>query len=127
MTSVRCSLLAAIILLAASALFAGERATSDDCLACHGSGGAPEIRYEGSHPVQVDYDSLQRTSATRLRPSMSPSGFGGTIRDDLLVNGRVECTSCHYDHAEATDTKYRLRNDGVFQKLCLGCHDMSRG
>jgi predicted CXXCH cytochrome family protein len=106
--------------------FAGERATSDVCLACHGQGSAPEIRSESSHPIQIDYDPLQSASAGHLRPSTAPSGFGSTIKDDLLVEGRVECTSCHYSHEESTETKFRLRNDGVFQKLCVGCHDMSR-
>jgi len=38
----------------------------------------------------------------------------------LLVNGRVECVSCHMTHEEATELRFRLRmteND-----LCLSCH-----
>jgi predicted CXXCH cytochrome family protein len=41
-----------------------------------------------------------------------------------LVNGNIECTSCHNPHVEATDlvAKDFLVRDGSSGQLCLACH-----
>jgi len=63
------------------------------------------------HPVSFDYDSDLASQDGDLKdPSTAPSGLGGTIAEDLLRNGRLECSSCHDVHvSRATGS-------------CGGCH-----
>jgi predicted CXXCH cytochrome family protein len=45
-----------------------------------------------------------------------------------LINGNVECTSCHNPHAQATDKiaqKFLVRDSSNGQ-MCLACHDPNR-
>ncbi len=101
---------------------------SESCLSCH-PGAADAHR---SHITRVDYEFVRSLNRIWLKPASSPSGFGATIADDLLLNGRVECTSCHFTHAQESDNKLRLRVPGgasftfeggaVDTKLCLACH-----
>jgi hypothetical protein len=100
-----------------------ERST-DACYSCHA-----ETRRD-SHPVGIAYDSVRMTSSAGLRRSSTQSPFGSTIARDLLVDGRVECVSCHLVHADETMTLYRLRiPEGStrpgYSGLCAGCHDMN--
>jgi predicted CXXCH cytochrome family protein len=103
--------------------FALTADASYTCMTCHDGTSARAVLHDGNHPVGIDYDRLQTQGWTRLHPSASPSGLGGTIADDLLVRGRVECTSCHDQHAAhgAGTTRLRMNNDG--SRLCLTCHD----
>lgn len=106
---------------------------SEVCLGCHGS--ATDGAHAG-HAVGVYYDEAARRRA--LRPSDSRSGFGSTVANDLLVDGRVECTSCHYTHDHSTVTPFRLRLLAphadpiaptvrvVSTSLCVNCHDLTR-
>jgi len=45
-----------------------------------------------------------------------------------LVNGNVECTSCHQAHVQSTDTVSQnfLVRDSSSGQLCLSCHDPNR-
>lgn len=98
--------------------------TSDVCLACHDGSRGPEVPLRDGHPVQIQYDNVQRFSTAFLKPSFSPSGRGATIQADMLLAGYVECTSCHFTHDEETDTRYRLKTDEEGTRtLCLACHD----
>lgn len=103
--------------------FALTAGASYTCMSCHDGTSARAMNHEGNHPVGVDYDRLQMQEGTHLHPSASASGMGGAIADDLLVQGRVECRSCHDQHAGhgAGTTRLRLNNDG--SRLCLTCHD----
>lgn len=95
---------------------------SETCMACHDGMSAKAMHHEGNHPVGVDYDRLQMRGGEGLHPSASASGLGGTIADDLLVQGRVECTSCHDQHAGHGDGTIRLRMNNDGSRLCLACH-----
>jgi len=68
-----------------------------------------------SHPVSIIYHYQEGgISRNKLNdPNTTMSGLGGTIAEDLLINGKVECTSCHDIHV--------TRN----MATCKGCHTMS--
>ncbi|MDP3980442.1 MAG: cytochrome c3 family protein [Chlamydiota bacterium] len=104
----------------------GMNSVTRFCLSCHDGtvpidsfGNRQGSKYiEGSigtnlnnhHPVSVEYNS---NLVWHLKDPSSPSGQGGTIEEDLLRNGMVECISCHNPHNE-TDPN----------ELCLSCHQM---
>ena len=76
------------------------------CDSCHD----PEHR--DTHPVAIDYATARRGNPSRLKPANAVAS--------LLVDGRVECTSCHVSHETENDRRYRLRMDE--NALCLSCH-----
>lgn len=120
-----------VLLIVAASLHADPysrpSAKSAACMSCHDGSAAPAIGDHASHKVEVDYDAVQRFSSASLRRSSERTAFGGTISETLLVEGRVECSSCHYPHEEYTDTQFRLRMvNGSWVQLCTSCHDMSR-
>ncbi len=126
------------------------------CLSCHdgtiaieshaqSEGGQPlllkgefKIDLSSSHPVSFPYDEGLVLLDRKLRdPVSTSSGLGGTIAEDLLDNGRVECTSCHDAHISRNtqgcagchimhENKIKslsLRVDNSRSKLCLVCHN----
>lgn len=75
-----------------------------------------------SHPVSFTYDSYLALNDGALNdPVSTPSGLGGTIASDLLVNGKVECVSCHDVHGFGKG-KNMLIMSNYGSKLCLTCH-----
>ncbi|NOX18909.1 MAG: cytochrome C [Chlorobi bacterium] len=71
---------------------------------------------KNDHPVSFAYSSALASADGELEdPNTALSGLGGTIAEDLLENGRMECSSCHDVHAS--------RND----QGCNGCHNMHGG
>ena len=94
---------------------------SDACLKCHD--GTKANRMESSHPYALDYSAAAAKSQPKLHPPQSPSGFGSTIARDLLVEGNVECSTCHVPHEEETKNPFRMRSRDVV-KLCTACHVM---
>lgn len=101
---------------------------SAECMSCHDGSGGIEIRPHVSHKVDVVYERMRAGSTAALKPSSARTPFGGTIADALLVDGRIECTTCHYTHEETTGSSFRLRapEGGTYVALCTSCHDMSR-
>lgn len=94
-----------------------------------------------NHPVSIVYDSRLAMVEPGLNdPNMTLSGLGGTIAEDLLENGRLECISCHDVHDLANrnmfsgnleknlvngfqhDPSYTLRKSNQHSALCLTCH-----
>ncbi len=81
---------------------------------------------QSSHPLSVlppikDAPSLVDSLSSRGQTA-DPAG---AIK---LVNGNIECTSCHNPHVQAKDpvAKYFLVKDSVNGALCLACHDPNR-
>ncbi|MBI5115461.1 cytochrome c3 family protein [Candidatus Poribacteria bacterium] len=73
------------------------------------------------HPVSFVYnDSLAQADGTLESPSSTPSGLGGTIRQDMLVNDRIECSSCHDVHNPDIFPFLIKSNDN--SALCYTCH-----
>lgn len=111
-------------LLVAAILSMGVKANSPACLECHGKT-TPAMEIQ--HPYAVDYEAARTKGKTPLRSSTDASGFGGTVAADLLLEGRVECISCHIPHEEEATTTHRLRvlkSQTSVAKLCLACHQM---
>jgi hypothetical protein len=68
------------------------------------------------HPISFLYDAaLAQADGQLYDPATTLSGLGGTIEEDLLDNGRMECTSCHDVHIS--------RNT----QGCIGCHNIHGG
>ncbi len=117
------------------------RLTSRECLSCH-DGSSARIHKDdvgfndwswqqpasfgsmGGHPVEVRYNTLNPRSRVRLfDPTTTPSGLGGNISEDLLIDSKVECSSCHLPHdASGRGSELRISNNG--SSLCLTCHDI---
>jgi len=112
--------------------------TTKLCLSCHdgtialdaiaGNSGSSYIRVQTSrgvpirinsdlfkhHPVSIRYDSaLASVDAGLYDPSVTASGLGSTIANDMLNNGILECSSCHDVHVK--------RGTGS----CTDCHNFS--
>ena len=126
------------------------------CLSCHDgtvaienhSGNTGGTRYAGfgnvgtsltdDHPISFVYDSdLATRDGGLYDPSITMSGLGGTIAEDLLDKGKnLECSTCHdvhvarntqgcsgchFVHGQTTRT-LSLRIDNQGSALCLTCH-----
>ena len=91
---------------------------SADSRACHDGTKAPQMGT--GHIVEVDYATTRAANPVGLRAPNAPSGLGGTVANDMLLNGRVECTSCHLPHETETTHRYRLRAEIL--PLCKSCH-----
>ena len=79
-----------------------------------------------NHPVAFEYDSSLALAKTYLNdPYRTESGFGGTVAEDLLVNGKIECVTCHNIYYERGENlkygKLNKSNDG--SDLCFTCHN----
>jgi hypothetical protein len=80
-----------------------------------------------NHPISFVYDSTLATKDGHLKDPSLPSGLGGTIAQDMLENGKVQCVSCHDTHKSAVGVAY-LRGYDYFHgtnggALCRVCHD----
>ena len=68
------------------------------------------------HPISFEYSTaLASADGELFDPSSTPSGLGGTIAEDLLQGGYMQCTSCHDVHI------------GRNTQGCTGCHNMATG
>jgi predicted CXXCH cytochrome family protein len=75
-----------------------------------------------SHPFSL---VLPLKDAADLVPSLYNSGVtADPTRAVKLVNGNIECTSCHHAHVESTDPVALnfLVRDGSSGQICLACH-----
>jgi predicted CXXCH cytochrome family protein len=103
----------------------------DSCNSCHsGIDNGTTINVQPSfvgtdltddHPVSFQYNGALLLLDPGLEdPTSSPSGLGGTIKDDMLVNDRVECSSCHNVHDP--DIYPFLIKPNINSALCVTCH-----
>lgn len=125
------------------------------CLSCHDGtvamdafGGAPGgalfagfgnlgTDFTMHHPISISYDgALAATDGTLFDPVVAPSGLGGTIDEDLLRGGKLQCVSCHDVHLGRNNagcngchdpfggtTTLSLWKSNAGSALCLTCHD----
>lgn len=106
------------------------------CLSCHDGtiasddkGGQGEFSHKTissdmgrNHPISFTYDfALSQKDGKLNDPETTTSGLGNTISIDLLVDGKVECTSCHTPH-KTSSTSGMLKISNSRSKLCLTCH-----
>ena len=106
------------------------------CLSCHDGTGSHSAPGEGGnfhnditnmHPVSFVYDSTLATTDGELRdPASSITPIGGTIEDEMLVNGKMQCSSCHDPHVQAVVAEGLLRVANEHgpggSQLCKTCH-----
>lgn len=75
------------------------------------------------HPISFTYDTaLATTDGELFDPATDPSGLGGTIGNDLLFAGQLECASCHDVHNTAAVASLLVKSNAA-SALCLTCHD----
>jgi predicted CXXCH cytochrome family protein len=91
---------------------------SADCRACHD--GSKAQKMGTGHVVEMEYAQARAAKPDFFRLPDAPSGLGATVAEDMLVSGRVECTSCHVPHETETGRRYRLRAEIL--PLCRSCH-----
>lgn len=79
------------------------------------------------HPISFAYtDALAELDGELHAPTSTPSGLGSTIHNDMLLDGSMECSTCHDVHnsasAEAVNDNLLVVTQSGSQ-LCLTCHD----
>lgn len=75
------------------------------------------------HPISFTYDAALATADGGLfDPATVNSGLGGTIAEDMLFAGQMQCASCHDVHNSA-GIAHLLRMSNAASALCLTCHD----
>ncbi len=79
------------------------------------------------HPISFTYDTALATADGELfdpaTQTVSTASETGTINDVLLINGKVECASCHDVHNKDTADGDFLRITRTGSAICLSCHD----
>jgi len=111
----------------------GAIATSSatDCIACHknfSSSGKNSV-LSNDHPISFTYDTALAQSDGALHDPNGAvvSSLGGkTIRQGMLYQDRMECSSCHDVHAKKGDsaaTPRLLLVNNAQGQLCLTCHN----
>jgi predicted CXXCH cytochrome family protein len=80
---------------------------------------------QSSHPVSL---ILPLVDAPDLVSTLYANGTTGDPTNVKLVNGNVECTTCHNPHVEGKDlaAKNFLVKESSAGALCLSCHDPDR-
>jgi predicted CXXCH cytochrome family protein len=75
------------------------------------------------HPISFEYtDALAVSDGGLFPPTTTNSGLGGTIDNDMLYGGKMECASCHDVH-NRYGVAHLLRMSNVNSELCLTCHN----
>ena len=75
------------------------------------------------HPISFTYDASLASSDDGLYdPTTTNSGLGGTIAQDMLIGGQVQCASCHDVH-NSIGVEKLLRKSNAASALCLTCHN----
>ncbi len=111
------------------------------CLSCHdgtvaidsygGNVGSEIIGAAGliddltkAHPIGFTYDAILASNDGGLQdPTVTNSGLGGTITDDMLgIGGNMSCASCHDVH-DSTGIAKLLRLNNTNSALCTTCHN----
>ncbi len=74
------------------------------------------------HPVSFTYDAALATADGGLKnPATAPSGLGGTIAQNMLIGGKLQCASCHDVHNTSGQVKLLIKANTA-SALCLTCH-----
>lgn len=80
--------------------------------------------FSNDHPISFTYDATLATDDGDLfDPSVKLSSLGGTVDDDMLLAGQVQCSSCHDVHRGGSSTGKLLVMSNAGSALCLTCHD----
>lgn len=140
------SVVASYTLYASSTLDATMAQPSGEsklCLGCHdgtvaldsfggAAGGtfmgtfAPDANFDTTladdHPVSFTYNAALAIADIELEdPDVKVTALGGTVSQDLLFGGQLECASCHDVHNTKGNAGL-LQIDNANSALCLTCH-----
>ena len=78
------------------------------------------------HPISFTYDATLASADDGLfDPTSQLSGIvgsSGTINDDMLFGGVLQCSSCHDVHNKDSNDDLLVKNNAS-SALCLTCHD----
>lgn len=86
-------------------------------------GGAAGNDMSTEHPISFEYtDALAISDGGLFPPTTTNSGLGGTIDNDMLFDGKMECASCHDVH-NRYGVIYLLKMSNLNSELCLTCHN----
>jgi len=77
------------------------------------------------HPISFSYSEAYtgEGAGTTLAVESKTTAIGGTITQDLLVGGNVECASCHDVHNSQDNGAGLLQIVNTNSELCLTCHE----
>jgi predicted CXXCH cytochrome family protein len=76
------------------------------------------------HPVSFTYDAaLALADGGLADPTITNSGLGGTIDQDLLIGHKVQCASCHDVHNSSGIDNLLIKSNAQ-SGLCLTCHTL---
>ena len=77
---------------------------------------------KNDHPISFNYDAAQALdNEIRVSATETPSPATGTITQVYLMNGQVQCGSCHDVH-NSTGVPKLLKVANTKSQLCLDCH-----
>lgn len=110
--------------------------SSTSCLSCHDGVSSSSMNFttpenensiylhmspslQKGHPVEVEY--FEAVSGLKNKNSKISGWSCASKIDDLLVNKKVACASCHNPHNKRLP-KY-LRHTNAGSKLCFTCHN----
>lgn len=75
---------------------------------------------DNDHPISFLYDPVATTDP-EINPSTDPTPLGGTIAANMLVDGKVQCSSCHDVH-DVDGNSHLLVIDNTGSQMCVTCH-----
>lgn len=78
------------------------------------------------HPVAFKYtEELAKSNRNLKDPNSFSVNLKGTIADVLLVDGSIECVTCHNIFFKTEKKqRYNILNEGVGTLLCFECHSI---
>jgi hypothetical protein len=78
------------------------------------------------HPISITYDAALVTADGELQAVTADSSLGGSIEEDLLFGGMVQCATCHDVHngggVGSPGGDPLLRITKAASAICLQCH-----
>ena len=81
------------------------------------------VNLSNDHPISFIYNATLATADGDLYdPTTQNSGLGGTIDADMLIDNKLECSSCHDVHNGSGLSDLLVKANGS-SSLCLTCHN----
>jgi len=102
------------------------------CLGCHDGVTATyqainpienKVYLDRMHPVAITYNEDKRS--LRSKYTIINNWQNATVINDLLVDGQLQCVTCHNPHSN--DNGRFLRHNNKYSDLCTSCHEMGNG